>query len=263
MKNWDLKRLTALILTLLLTVGITPPITADNANNLSNNLISKENFLERVKESEEYNNFKEDLLDNQSELMETVESIKDDDGNLLGYMIHYETKYNEEDNYTLYSGSAQAKISFNSVLTFYYDMQQDEFGSFILDYSQLAKTHSAYLRDLQSDYVKEIDMSNREDLMEEVANAKSKAKTEMEMTDKNNEYSLQNLPMCWHCTRYETVGGHRHQTCEDVADILCGETLGTIPIVGSLICKGTTILSCYVPKNKRCVAGRWLQCPER
>jgi hypothetical protein len=211
-----------------------------------------------VKRSDEYKKYKKDFLKNQTAVFNPVE---DHNGQLIGYTVRYEIKYNE----TKPSSKNQVALNYNSLLTFYYDFQLGKLGVIIVDYSQMAKDKVVYVRDLDSAKVEKVDVSANRRLTGFVKNTKTKAKIELNSVKKGNQLYSDISPkgthpaMCWICSKYKKGGGTHDGECERLLGAAC--YIGAKTIWGKLICAGGTVVGCYVPKYKICVAGSWHQCP--
>lgn len=221
------------------------------------NKISEKDFLKMVQKSKEYKEYKHSLLSKDYILLNPV--LKEN-GEEYGWIVQYEITYNENNS----SLNGKTSVSFSSLLTFAYDYVQDTWDTYIIDYSRLYTEKMIYVINMEGEELTSVNIEG-EELFEELfveIEEKQDAMLDnsIETIDSNSDEPSINSSnyLCWQCTNYSTSGGI--DKCPSLVGAYC--SFGSNYSVGSLLCAGTTIVSCYTPPYKVCTAGVWkTSCP--
>lgn len=89
-----------------------------------------------------------------------MDSVIDEDAQKIGYISQYEFAY----NYKKTSDSDPAKVNLSSILTFVYDFETDELGTFVFDYNKIIEDKAVHLRDIESNSLKIFKVDEYENL---------------------------------------------------------------------------------------------------
>lgn len=248
-------RVISLILLVCICLSIMPStgVLAEtiDVSGKSENLISEKEFLNLIKDSELYNEFKDDIDLGVPSLFNPV---IDDDQIQVGYIAQYEVEYNN-------SSKTGQQILLPSVLIFVYDStnKNDKVDSIFINYSEVLDNDNIeikYSSDEELDF--NIDINEHDDLNAYFAELKNNLSDDKLSSPGYGD-------RCWVCTEYETGGG---TFLSDWCNLIVGMTLGTaiayldkkgvdLVVFSSVIIGLNTVLFCYVPKYKICVDGYW------
>lgn len=242
-----MKNITKSTLAMLLTVFVISSIffSTDSFATESNELPSKEEFLQMVTNDGNYVKYKQNLIKSEPKL---VNYLRDENNNPYGYIAQFEFEYGYKE---------KEMIQLASLLTFTYDVKKKQIETLIIDYSKSYSDGEIYVRD----YAGNIQTSYQVDANKNLKNylASLTEKTEALKKSNDNNSTLVDT-YCWTCTEYEEYGGTYEGMCQTIVGTAC--YWGDKVPYGRLICAGAFVIGCYVPPYKLCAEGRWnTRCP--
>lgn len=242
-----MKTITKTTIVMLLTVFVLSSIlfSADSFAIASDELPSKEEFLQMVTIDNNYVKYKNDLIKSEPKL---VNYLRDENNNVYGYIAQFEFEYGYD---------VQETIQLASLLTFTYDVKKKQVDTLIIDYSKSYLDGKIYVRDHAGDIQASYQVNENENLRSYLTSLTDKAEKLKKSYD--SDVTLVDR-YCWTCTRYEEYGDTYEGTCAAMVGGAC-VFADKIPF-GRIICAGATVIGCYVPPYKICAEGRWnTRCP--
>lgn len=197
--------------------------------------LTKNEFRKIVEESKWFTTFKKNILDEEPLLLNPITDSKNQE---IGYVVQYRLK-EDGNNDTLLQ-----KEHYDSILNFIHYFDKKGLKTIVVDYSNAEVNGVIYLKDLDTNDVQEIKLDEDDKFV----------------VNKDESELNRSHVVCWQCTKYKSGGGHYHSKCSAIVGGVC-MFAGKVPY-GRVICAGSLIIGCYVPKYKVCVQGSWrTTCP--
>ena len=245
------------VIILLMFALITNPISFSTyAETEYYNYLSEDEFLTMVEENEFYFEYNDYFISNEYDVSTEILDI---DSNPIGRMARVELEY---------GNSGSEYVSFASFLVFSYEYSTGVLNVNLVDNNELYSNKKIIVNDLIQGTSVVVDVSN-EEFIEEFLN---EVEAEIELEEINYENTLESMGddnaeiaagyWCFGCTQYETQPNTWDNNCISKFGWACGAVGISTGLPGYLLCSGITVLACWVPAYKICVAGKWSSnCP--
>lgn len=251
----------------IIIISFLQPISMAKTN--ENDDLAKSLFLSEVESHSIFKEYESQMLSTDPYILN---DLLDENEQKKGYLAQYEVEL-VSDQQTIENteeGEIYLETTITSLLTFLYNEEENVMEVLLIDYSYIELEENIYLRDLTSNTVDVISVSETQN--EELAETVNEIETNQQKTmaqasqeiaagnipDGSEEMNPRYRPGCsyWICQQYISGGGDYSSKCTVLAGTACA-FVGYFTKVGSLICHGATVIGCYVPKYKVCARGYW------
>ncbi|GEN47190.1 hypothetical protein [Alkalibacillus haloalkaliphilus] len=224
---------------MLLSSSLVSFASNEGDENESSQEVTKDEFINLIKDTSEYNEYESNFVYQDPKV---VNPLLDENEEQFGWIAQYEVDLNKGEE-------IDGDIQFNSVLTFMYSFEDEEFGVFYTDYSEIHNTEELTYTNLRTGEENSVDISGTElnDIVEETE------KSAQEKLNSTNSDVSPMAEMCWVCFEYEEAEQSLDGECTAIIGAAC--TVPNFHFAGRALCAGGSIISCWVPDYRTCVDG--------